>query len=569
MADDRTEPRETNWAQLLPWTALFQGFRVALDVNKLLLAAGGILTMALGWWLLAVIFSSSTPPQWSDWKKEGELQANWADFKRERDKWNLMHAAAGSRPLPKDAADVADSVDEFERIELSQKTVLKDEEKERLDRSPVSPAKLAELKEIKPYGKLRTWPFFEDRGPNPYLLVTGQAGKPNPDGTRRRVPWSAGHFGEWLTTEQAPVLLEPLFKFLEPIVFFLNPKAGALMHFYLILVMAVTVGTWALFGGAITRIAVVQVARREKIGIREAVRFAAQRYLSYFSAPFFPLIFAAVLVAIMVLFGFLHLIPGVGELLDGLFWWLLMLFALVMVVIFVGLVGWPMMSATISAEGTDSWEAVSRSYSYVYQAPWHYIWYMIVALLYGAVVVFFVGFMGSFTVYLAKWGLSQTPGTTHWSREPAYLCVYAPTSFGWRELLLKDVSVGGLSLVDEQGINAAAYDNLVSQRGWLNFGAVLVAVWLYLAFLLIVGFGYSYFWSSGCIIYLLMRKKVDDAEMDEVYLEEDEEEIPAPPGPVSGTPPPAGNNLQMVEAPALRVPSAGNSPPTEPAAPAS
>ena len=59
-------------------------------------------------------------------------------------------------------------------------------------------------------------------------------------------------------------------------------------------------------------------------------------------------------------------------------------------------------------------------------------------------------------------GLSQTPGTTYWNREPAYLCVYAPTSFGWRELLLKDVKLAdGSSVVDDQGINAAAYDKLV------------------------------------------------------------------------------------------------------------
>src|SRR5207249_6918254 len=59
---------------------------------------------------------------------------------------------------------------------------------------------------------------------------------------------------------------------------------------------------------------------------------------------------------------------------------------------------------------------------------------------------------------------------------------------------------------------------------WNKVGAVLVAFWVGLFFLLILGFGYSYFWSVSAIIYLLMRKKVDDAEMDEVYLEEDEGE---------------------------------------------
>ena len=35
------------------WTKLFTAFRVALDLKKLLLAAGGIVVTGLGWWVLA------------------------------------------------------------------------------------------------------------------------------------------------------------------------------------------------------------------------------------------------------------------------------------------------------------------------------------------------------------------------------------------------------------------------------------------------------------------------------------------------------------------------------------
>ncbi len=63
-------------------------------------------------------------------------------------------------------------------------------------------------------------------------------------------------------------------------------------------------------------------------------------------------------------------------------------------------------------------------------------------------------------------------------------------------------------------------------RPWNYIGAVLVSVWLYLLFLLIVGFGYSYFWTASSIIYLLMRHKVDDTDFDEVHLEEEPTEEP-------------------------------------------
>jgi hypothetical protein len=59
-----------------------------------------------------------------------------------------------------------------------------------------------------------------------------------------------------------------------------------------------------------------------------------------------------------------------------------------------------------------------------------------------------------------------------------------------------------------------------------------------------------------------MRRKVDDTELDEVYLEEDEPEEPLlPPSPVAPSgQTTTGQPLQMVEAPALRTPPA--TPPT-------
>jgi len=154
--------------------------------------------------------------------------------------------------------------------------------------------------------------------------------------------------------------------------------------------------------------------------------------------------------------------------------------------------------------------------------------------------------MGSLMVYFAKWGVGLTPGTNYFNRDPSYLFVFAPTSFGWRDLLLQ-----GSPVVDPGGPGF---------HGWNYIGATLVAFWLYLVFLMVIGFGYSYFWSASTIIYLLMRRKVDDTDLDEVYLdEEDSEEAYSPsltPAPASATT--GSGQLQMVEAPALR--SSGSSP---------
>ena len=632
MAEENVETRETSWRRLLPWTELFRGFQVALDLNKLALAAAGILVMAFGWWLLALLFSageSKAPPQWPgaylDRKEfSNNPRAAWDQFRQDRDHWNLMHEAAdlGGPRVRMTPSDVIDSYDEQVAYDAAvhqyedSKTNAETAEKARVeadkavqeairrnpneDNADVKAARkhLAEAEErvkrkaledyftankipevkaaalatlydnrgkYKRAGTLSTWPWFEDRGPNPFLMVTGQLGK----------PWEVGHFWDWLLTQQIPVLLEPIVKLLLPIVYFFSPGADVKSRFYFLCVLIWTVVTWSVFGGAITRIAAVQVARGEKIGLVDALRFTLKRILSYITAPLFPLLFIFVLLVVMVLFGYPFMIPIFGDIvMAGLLWPVILLLGVLMAVALVGLVGWPLMSATVSAEGTDSWEAVSRSYSYVYQKPWHFLWYTLVALAYGAVVVFFIGFMGSLTVYLAKWGVSQTPGIAAVHREPNFLFVYAPTSFGWRPLLLKGAVVNGEQVVDADGrINQAAYDDWIGAtdyngpdrlQWWNQIGAVLVAIWLGAFFLLILGFSYSYFWSASTIVYMLLRRNVDAAEMDEVYLE-DEEGEGAFGGPLTSpaAPPPAvkpgTQSLTMVDAPSLR--------PTNPVAP--
>jgi hypothetical protein len=194
--------------------------------------------------------------------------------------------------------------------------------------------------------------------------------------------------------------------------------------------------------------------------------------------------------------------------------------------------------------------------------------------------------MASLTVYLAKWSVSQAPGITKADREPNFLFVYAPTSFGWRELLLEGTKVtvpedardeklrpgtydvvasrsdrlpragttGGVSRWDR--INPEARDAYLKSLSWWNkLGAFIVAFWLGLGFLLVLGFGYSFFWTASTIVYLLLRRQVDSAELDEVYLEEDDYEpafglthttgVSLPPA-VSPTP---GRSLPVVDAP--------------------
>src|SRR5262249_19030086 len=200
-------------------------------------------------------------------------------------------------------------------------------------------------------------------------------------------------------------------------------------------------------------------------GPLEALRYVLRRLLSYLFAPLFPLVVVFGLIVFLAFFGLFGEIPILGELFEGVLWIFPLAFGFLIALILVGLVCcWPLMAATISTEGTDSWEAVGRAYNYAITRPWNYAWYAVVAIAYGAVLMFFVGFLASLSVYLAKWGVTQAPLNEYFEREPHYLFVYAPTSFGWRELLLEgartkaneDGEGGGEDLVNLRAARAAA-----------------------------------------------------------------------------------------------------------------
>jgi hypothetical protein len=477
----------TYWA----WTELFRTFQVALDPKKLVLAAAGILVMWVGWFILSWIFTGI----------RSEPHATDPDYDRAR----IQKKYDVSEP---DAEAIAKQAYERDKAEYEKFVSL-----------------------AGPSGLFRIAPWHENRGPNPFLLVTGQS----PETSQSGRSWI-----DWLVRDQFPVLVEPLVKFLHPIWVMLNPHTGAVTRFYLLLVTLWTLATWAFFGGAITRLAAVQLAGKDRPGFMETVRFVAARYLSYFAAPLVPLIFVALIIILFIVYGLvLHIWPLFGDVVDIVAFPILVLLGFGQAVLLVGLIGYPLMYATVSAEGSDTFDALSRSYNYVFQSFWNYLWYSFVAILYGAALVFFVVFMGSLVVYLTKWSLNWTPlihSPQPWapSREPDNWFAYAPESFHWRELLV----TAPLDLT-----------------WYSSISAIFVSFWVTLIFLLVIGFAYSYYFSAFTMVYLLMRRKVDDTELDEVYLEEDEPEEPLlPPAPPAS----AGTSqpLQMVEAPALRTPPA-------------
>src|SRR5262245_12496677 len=120
MAEERLPqpPREFEWRQLFPFVELFRGFQVALDLNKLLLAAAGIAVMAFFWWFLAFMFTLDArrvPPEWPG--SFAQQEDGWRRFREARAHWNLMNETAGLDPSAKyEVLDLAESPEEYDEL---------------------------------------------------------------------------------------------------------------------------------------------------------------------------------------------------------------------------------------------------------------------------------------------------------------------------------------------------------------------------------------------------------------------------------------------------------------------
>src|SRR5688500_7456843 len=100
MADDQLGQR-ADAPRRTPWTKIFSTVKVALDVKKLLLAAAGIVVMALGWLVLSEVFflvGGQNPPQVKDYitsQDAKEQEEQWEAFKIARHRWNMRFQLAG------------------------------------------------------------------------------------------------------------------------------------------------------------------------------------------------------------------------------------------------------------------------------------------------------------------------------------------------------------------------------------------------------------------------------------------------------------------------------------------
>ena len=245
-------------------------------------------------------------------------------------------------------------------------------------------------------------------------------------------------------------------------------------------------------GGAICRIAALQFAQDEKPGLTEALRFSVKKITSFVTSPLVPMAIIIFIGLFIFLLGLIGNIPRAGELIMGIFMLLALIAGALIAVVSIGTVaGFNLMFPAVAYDGSDCFDAISRSFSYVYAKPWRMGFYTVIAAVYGAICYVFVRFFA----FLILWCTHRFLQLGVLGDNKKLTAIWPGPTF--------------MNLVDLPDLAAANWSQTVA--------AVMVYLLLLAVVVLVVSFIISFYFSANTIIYSLMRKKVDNTALEDVY----------------------------------------------------
>jgi len=205
-------------------------------------------------------------------------------------------------------------------------------------------------------------------------------------------------------------------------------------------------------------------------------------------APFAIIAFTGLLICLLGLIGN---IPWLGDLLMGIFMFLALIAGGLIAVILIGTIaGFNLMYPAIAYDGSDCFDAISRSFSYVYSKPWRMGFYTVIAAVYGAICYMFVRFF-AFLMLLV----------THRFLQLGVLNDNAKLEAIWP----------GPSFADLLGSSCSPANWVQTFAGFLVYLCLLVVIGLLVSFII------SFYFSANTVIYSLMRNRVDNTALDDVY----------------------------------------------------
>jgi len=274
----------------------------------------------------------------------------------------------------------------------------------------------------------------------------------------------------------------------------------------------------SVFGTAVSRIAAVNAATDETVGFREAVRFTLKKLSSSIWTLLVPPIAVIAYVIILTVVGLPGRIPALGVVWYAIIGILYIVFLLVglffATVLLIYAPSLLLFQPAIAAEGTDSFDAISRAYSMVFSRPWRLGYYAILAYIYGRIIMLVAAYPVIWAGEIASRGLSFGIGekmTENVAKLDLSAIIGAPFQIfapGPVQNALAYIVTGNVS---------SSFEGVGIGGGWF------VVFWQYILLAIYLAFAVSLGYCLITQIYFLMRK-AEGTPFEEVYIETAEEE---------------------------------------------
>ena len=259
-----------------------------------------------------------------------------------------------------------------------------------------------------------------------------------------------------------------------------NTLFAAHTHPWTTLIIGVPIlAVLSVFGCMISRSAAVEFAQGRISDSASTNAFVFHRVSHLLTGTLGPLVFAALLLGLISLGGFLISAPVV-DIVGALHYALgLGLGLIVTLVLAMHILALPLITPSIACEGTDGFDAVQRSYAYIVGRPLR-------ALVFGAILFTLGAIAFSVFQFLVIGAIGLTDSTL--------------------QLLANDAGTLVLSGGGELGATQPMAHSIIE-------------FWRSLLQLVFAGYVISYFYTASTMLYLVLRRVCDGQEITEIWYD--------------------------------------------------
>jgi hypothetical protein len=250
-------------------------------------------------------------------------------------------------------------------------------------------------------------------------------------------------------------------------------QESPIVSIVLLLLLAPIIGVC---GGAISRSVAVDTAASLAIGFRESLAFSLRRWLAFTFAVLIPLIFVAMLCVLLLAIGAATLFAKGVDVVGAVLFGPMLIVGILISLLLVGFAaGSSMLIPAVSAECTDAADAVQRVYAYMLGRPGRLLLYAGLLILIGVVAFMFV-----------TW--------------------------------LTESSAELTARLSTAALPDARFSDLFDPGPNNSTATTIILSWVWLLRIIVAGWVASYFFTSGTLMYLLLRRINDQQDIREIWL---------------------------------------------------